>query len=90
MRQITVVLFVVRSFREVNIDVYISVLINALKEIVPVFLALDHIKQGCWVFVLILGLKSFPLKMLSWYENFKNGKFVINIRGSTFVKKRMD
>ena len=90
MRKITVVLFVVQSFREVNIDVYISVLINALKDIAPVFLALGHIKHDCCVSVLILGLKGFPLKMPSLYKNLKNGKFVINTRGKTFLKKGMD
>ena len=53
MQHIKNVFFLIHLFRETNIDL----LIAALEEIVPLFLALDHVKYTKWVSVFIQDLK---------------------------------
>ena len=53
MQHIKNVFFLTHLFRETNIDL----LIAALEEIVPLFLALDHVKYTKWVSVFIQDLK---------------------------------
>ena len=86
LQNIKVVLLIVRSFREGNIDL----LVVALEKIVPLFFSFDHVHYSRWVSVFIHDLKLVPSKMPSLYKEFKDGHFVVNTSGNTFSKIAMD
>ena len=86
LKSIKVVLMIVRSFREANIELFIA----ALEHMVPLFFALDHIHYSRWVSVFLEDLKLLPTKQPILYEEFKKGHFVVNTRGNKFSKIAMD
>ena len=86
LKSIKVVLMIVRSFREANIELFIA----ALENIVPLFFALDHIHYSRWLSVFLEDLKLLPIKMPLLYKEFEKWHLVVNTRGNKFSKIAMD
>ena len=82
LRSIKIVFLIIRSFREVNIDLPVT----SFELMVLLFFSLDHVHYSRWVSVFIQDLKLFPVKLPSLYDEFKKGNFVVNTRGNSFSK----
>ena len=80
LRSIKIVFFIIRSFREVNIDL----LVASLELMVLLFFSLDHFHHSRWVSVFMQDLKLLPVKLPSLYDEFKKGNFVVNTCGNSF------
>ena len=63
-------------------------MIVALKSMMPLFFALDHTNYSRWASVFLEDLKLMPIPSL--FQEFKSGKFVVNVRGNEFSKIAMD
>ena len=80
LRSIKTVFFIIRSFREANIDL----LVASLELMVLLFFSLDHFHHSRWVSVFMQDLKLLPVKLPSLYDEFKKGNFVVNTCGNSF------
>ena len=85
LRSIKIVFLIIRSFREVNIDL----LVASLELMVLLFFSLNHLPYPRWVSVFIQDLKPLPVKLPSLYNGFKKGNFVVNSGGNSFSKIAM-
>ena len=78
LRSIKIVFLIVRSFRELNIDI----LVDSREMMVPLFFSLDHVHYSRRVSVFIQDLKLLPVQLSSLYDEFRKGNFVVNTRGT--------
>ena len=80
----TLVLLVVRAQRQHNFNLYVE----ALEDLVPLFLALDHVNYARWTPIHIRDMKSLPLSIAREFQ--RQGQWVLSKTGNTFSAIRFD
>ena len=80
----TLVLLVVRAQRQHNFNLYVE----ALEDLVPLFLALDHVNYARWTPIHIRDMKSLPLSIAREFQ--RQGHWVLSKTGNTFSAIRFD
>lgn len=80
------ILMLVRSFREANFKMLIAV----LKDLAPLFFALDHTNYDRWLSVFIQDLQILPESNPTLFKEFVDGKFAIQSTETKFSKMAFD
>ena len=80
------ILMLVRSFREANFKMLIAV----LKELKPLFFALDHTHYARWLSVFIQDPQILPESNPTLFKEFVAGKFSIQSMETKFSKMAFD
>ena len=78
MRYETLILIFVRAHREKNFQLYVAV----LKELTPLFFALDHVNYSRWTPIHIRDMESLPGQIKDEFK--KESHWVLNKTSNTF------
>ena len=74
----TLVLIVVRAHRQRNLSLYIE----AMEELIPLFFALDHVNYARWAPIHIRDMKSLPDSIAREFQ--REGHWVLSKTGNKF------
>lgn len=80
------ILMLVRSMREANFVLLVSV----LQKLTPYFFATDHTNYARWLPVFIHDLETLPVTNPDLYSEFKAGKFAVQSTNTEFSKMAFD